>query len=84
MKILFLPQAEKSLEKFSKQDQLFIIKKILHLEKIKNPLIIKNIKKVKLFNFFRLRITNFRVFFEIKDNEILISEIRRRSEKTYR
>ena len=84
MKILFLPQAEKSLEKFFKQDQLFIIKKILHLEKIKNPLIIKNIKKVKLFNFFRLRIINFRVFFEIKDNEILISEIRRRSEKTYR
>ena len=84
MKVLFLPRAEKSLTKFSTTEQKFIVEKILIFSKSPQPLKSPNVRKVKLFNFFRLRVGKFRVFFEIEDSLILIGQIRRRNEKTYR
>jgi len=84
MKALFLPRAEKSLAKFTPAEQKFIIEKVLIFSKNSQPLRNPNVRKVKLFNFFRLRVGKFRVFFEIEDNSILIGQICRRDEKTYR
>jgi len=84
MNLVFSPSAKDFLQKIDLKNRDFLRRKIFDLAKLKNPLRSPNVLKIKLFNFYRFRAGDFRIFFKIKNDEILIGQIRRRNEKNYR
>ena len=70
MNIIISPRAEKELRKMPKIDQIAIAKKIRSL---KGPFTIKNNEKLTGYkNIYRIRISQYRILFKYKTNEIYI------------
>lgn len=80
MKIQIDDKAIKDLSKLHKQEAKKILSKIEALENYPN---VSNIKKLTNFEPpYRLRVGNYRVLFDIEDNEITVYAIKHRS-KSY-
>jgi len=78
MNIRFQESAKKDLKKIDKKNIIKILKEIEKLENYPN---ISNIKKLK--NYYppqRLRVGNYRVLFDIENNEIIIVRIKHRKD----
>lgn len=74
-----MDSTQKLLNKINKKDKIRILevmKKILQRE-------LQGIK-LKNTNQYRVRIGNYRIKYSIKDKKIIIEEVRRRNEKTYK
>ena len=75
--IEFMPQAVKDLRKVPKKDARAIVGKIQVLEQG----LFGNIKKLTNFSpEYRLRVGNYRVLFEIKEQKIIIYRIKHRKD----
>lgn len=83
-KLLFARQYEKQLKKIPKDEQVRIINKI---EKISGNPRVYSIKLASIHPpIYKLRVGNYRVFFEIDDEKkmVIITDVRRRTTQTYR
>jgi len=84
MRIIFSKQARGFILNLDEKNKDFLKSKIIALANLENPLGSPSVLKVKLFNFFRLRAGNFRIFFDIENDTLSVFEIRRKNEKTYK
>ncbi len=84
MEIIFSHTAKNNIQKLQKNDQEYIKEKILFLSKLENIFNYPKIKKLESLQFYRFRTWNFRIFFNIINWKILINNITRRDEKTYK
>jgi len=78
MNIIFSDEAIKDLKKLDKQTAKYLIKKI---ESLRNYPLVTNIKKLK--NFYppyRYRVGNYRILFDIENENIIIFKIKHRKD----
>lgn len=68
--IEFTKKAAKNLKKIDRKYQVLIIKKLEDLAQ--NPHKSTNVKPLKGNEYFRLRVANYRVIFELQNNELII------------
>lgn len=68
--IEFTTRAIKNLKKIDKKYQVLIISKLEELAN--NPKNATNVKALKGSDFYRLRVANYRVIYELQNNELII------------
>jgi mRNA interferase RelE/StbE len=73
-------KAHKQISKLSKQDMASIYES---LESLKDWPNISGVKKLTGMPGYRLRIGQYRAFFEVSGNVITVTEVKRRNEHTY-
>lgn len=81
--IVYTELAQKQLKKIPKADAVRIVKKIQTFANDPRP---HNYKKLEYHTeYFRFRIGNYRVIYQIADSELIVTiiEVRRRNEATY-
>lgn len=76
-KISFKPKALKDLQDVDKRDRARIVEKV---EAMQNDLAGDVKKLTNLTPEYRLRVGNYRVLFEIEDNEIVVYRVRHRKD----
>lgn len=82
MEYYFTPKGEKDLEKFNKNKQRKIIKKIYYYLNNENPLTFAKTLTKSPYGTYRFRIDKIRVIFILDKNNIIITRIRLR-DKVY-
>jgi mRNA-degrading endonuclease RelE of RelBE toxin-antitoxin system len=73
-------KAHKHIAKLNKQDMAFIYKT---LETLKDWPDISGVKRLTDMPGYRLRIGQYRAFFDVTGDEITVTEVKRRNERTY-
>ena len=84
MKIIFAPNALRELHILQEKDLLFIKEKLIHILSVDSITKHPKVKKLKGLPYYRYRIGNFRIFFDIENHIFTIYKILSRSEKTYK
>ena len=84
MKIIFAPNALRELHLLQEKDQIFIQDKLIYLLQLNDILKYSKVKKLKGLPYFRYRVGDFRIFFDIENDVLSIYKILRRSKNPYK
>lgn len=77
-----MDKIEKLFRKISRKERTILRKRIEYLLSGETKSL--NIKKIKLTNFYRLSIKNFRMIYHYENSDIIIDDVRLKNKKTYK